>query len=412
MVWPRSAGAAANLPAGFTDYGQVCHISLTSGSTGQAKQVSHTVAGTGRRVFEKYLGGIDTCERSVLCMPGLSSNYGFTTSCATLVAGRTLCFSISPYQAIRMIELYAIDFAMMSTEQLLAVTRVAKKSAARLRSLRTIWFGGSAPTRALLGSRRHLSLQEHQLPLWRIRSRTHWPCHDPRNAGHSRLRGPCRARHRGCDLRRRRTGCRSVTSARSEFGTIKPMDYSRALWLDQRRGSISAIAAGSMPMDAFSLSIAWRISTCDRRTKRQPAPYISGSPEIEHLLRLEWDMADAAAVTGPAASPGAPLQIWIGIVGNEGARVDALEALLRARGLDCALTVVELKAIPRGLRTARSTRTQLKAAISGRHGRRRSAVKPSLLLRVRRQAGRWLTMAARCRPAPSAQQQIRIHRRG
>jgi acyl-CoA synthetase (AMP-forming)/AMP-acid ligase II len=139
-----------DMPAGFSASTQICHISLTSGSTGVARRVSHSVAGIGRRIFEKYLGAIDSCRRSVLCMIGLSSNYGFTTSCATLVAGKTLCFADQPYQAVRMIELYAIDFAMMSTEQMLSVTRVAKKSAAQLRSLETIWFGGSAPTRALL----------------------------------------------------------------------------------------------------------------------------------------------------------------------------------------------------------------------------------------------------------------------
>jgi hypothetical protein len=83
-------------------------------------------------------------------MPGLSSNWGFTTACAVLATGRTLCFAESPLQAIRMIELFAIDFVMASTEQLLVLTRVARKSGAHLQSLRTIWIGGTVPSRALL----------------------------------------------------------------------------------------------------------------------------------------------------------------------------------------------------------------------------------------------------------------------
>ena len=93
---------------------------------------------------------IDVNWNRVLCLPGLSSSFGFMTCCAALATGRTVCFAESPYQAIRVIELFAIDFVMASTEQLLALARVARKSGARLKSLRTISFGGSVPTRTLL----------------------------------------------------------------------------------------------------------------------------------------------------------------------------------------------------------------------------------------------------------------------
>jgi hypothetical protein len=65
---------------------------------------------------------------------------------------------------------------------------------------------------------------------------------------------------------------------------------------------------------------------------------------------------------GPAGQAGTPPQVWIGIVGNEGARADALEAMLRARGSDCAIRLIELNAIPRGL-NGKVNRAQLKAAI-------------------------------------------------
>ena len=86
----------------------------------------------------------------VLCMPGLSSSIGFTTACMTLAAGRTLCFAKSPYQAIRMSDLFSIDFIRCSTEQLAALTRAARKLRAHLRSVRTVCVGGGVPTRALL----------------------------------------------------------------------------------------------------------------------------------------------------------------------------------------------------------------------------------------------------------------------
>ena len=49
-----------------------------------------------------------------------------------------------------MIELFSIDFVMATSEQLLAMTRAARKSGARLGNLRNVWTGGTAPTRALL----------------------------------------------------------------------------------------------------------------------------------------------------------------------------------------------------------------------------------------------------------------------
>jgi hypothetical protein len=72
-------------------------------------------------------------------------------------------------------------------------------------------------------------------------------------------------------------------------------------------------------------------------------------------------MADAAAVM-ETRLPGARLQILIGIVGNEGASADALEALLRVRGIDCAIRLVDLNTIPRGL-NGKVNRAQLKTAI-------------------------------------------------
>jgi acyl-coenzyme A synthetase/AMP-(fatty) acid ligase len=352
--------APHDMPAGFSDHAQVCHISLTSGSTGEARRVSHSVTGIGRRVFEKYLGAIDSCRRSVLCMMGLSSNYGFTTACATLVAGKTLCFADQPYQAVRMIELYAIDFAMMSTEQLLSVTRVAKKSAAQLRSLETVWFGGSAPTRVLLEAAaihlcrnincRYGASEAGLIARATAREMLALPGFVGHivpgievgvfdDAGHRRAAGDVghiRVRHDRPDDGS--PGAAPSPASWVDLGDRGWTDPDGRIFLVDRAADIDAAGAGS-------------------GTRR-----LSPVHEIEHLLRLEWDMADAAAVAGPPGQPGTPQQIWVGIVGNEGASADALEAQLRARGLDCAIRLVDLKAIPRGL-NGKVNRAQLKAAI-------------------------------------------------
>src|SRR5262249_51225016 len=104
--------------AGFTDVTKVCRLSLTSGSTDIPQIVEHPIEDLGRRIIRH----IDSNWHRILCLPGLSTNWGFSTSCAALATGRTLCFAESPLEAIRMIELFAIDFVMASTEQLLALT--------------------------------------------------------------------------------------------------------------------------------------------------------------------------------------------------------------------------------------------------------------------------------------------------
>src|SRR5436190_554350 len=90
-------GAPA-LPAGFSG-GEVCRVALTSGTTGVPKRIMYRPEHIGQRI----LHFIDLNWNRVLCLPGLSSNFGFSTACAALATGRTLCFSQSPFQAIRMI---------------------------------------------------------------------------------------------------------------------------------------------------------------------------------------------------------------------------------------------------------------------------------------------------------------------
>ena len=138
-------GGAA-LPQGFIDNRQVCRFSLTSGTTGEPKLVANTIENIGRRLQMFFSAHWNV----VLNLPGLSTNFGFNPSLGALAGGRTLCFANSPFQAARMIELFAVDFVNAATEQMVALTRVARKSNARLGTLRTVHVGGSVPTRAML----------------------------------------------------------------------------------------------------------------------------------------------------------------------------------------------------------------------------------------------------------------------
>jgi acyl-coenzyme A synthetase/AMP-(fatty) acid ligase len=342
--------AGAALPEPFAGSQQVCRLSLTSGTTGAPKILSHTVADVGSRAMSFI--GLDW--RVVLCMLGLSTNFGFTTDCAALAYGRTLCLAESPYQAIRMIELFSIDFILLSTEQLLALTRVARKTNAGLSSLRNVWIGGEIPTRALLES---ASLHVCKDILNRYgaselgliaRSTARELLANPGLAGHVvpgievSIVDPAGNRcppGRPGFVMARRTGDGADKAPWSDLGDVGWIAPDGQLFVIGRTSDLGPPGAAG----------AW-------------TPQASPVHEIEHLLRLEWDVTDAAAVLVEDAQSGARPQAWVGVVDNRGADAARLEAIARARGIDCAVRLVELKAIPRGL-NGKVIRGQLKAAI-------------------------------------------------
>jgi acyl-coenzyme A synthetase/AMP-(fatty) acid ligase len=78
------------------------------------------------------------------------------------------------------------------------------------------------------------------------------------------------------------------------------------------------------------------------------AQKISPIHEVEHLLRLEWDATDAAAIfASDASTAGAQSEIWVGTVDCKDASADKFEAILRARGINTPVRLFPLKSIPR-----------------------------------------------------------------
>jgi acyl-coenzyme A synthetase/AMP-(fatty) acid ligase len=339
----------APLPAGFASSSDICRASLTSGSTGAPKTITHSVANIGHHLLDKTIGCIDGSRSSVLCMPGLTSTFGFTTACATLASGRTLCFAQSPFQAIRMIELFRIDFVMAATEQMLALTRVARKTGAQLRSLQTVWFGGSLPSRALL------------------EAAMIYLC---KNVN-------CRYGTSEIGLVARATA-RELLSNPSFVGHVAPgievgiFDSQGSRCADGRTGFVKmrAADAGSPWIDLGDvgwhrdsrLHIVGRSSDVNAASARDIQ---TSMHEAEHLLRLEWDVVDAAAVLIDEKSPA---EIWIGVVDGKDADAGELADMLRMRGIDHRVRLFDLKAIPRGA-SGKVNRPQLKAVMLAATGK-------------------------------------------
>ncbi len=300
--------------------------------------LDHSVGALGRSICSTV--GFSNCGL-VLCMPGLSSVFGFRIALGALASRKTLCFATSPYQAIRMIELFGIDMLYTATEQLVALARVARKTGAHLRSLRTTVVAGGIPTRALLEAAAvHLcknivcrygtselgvlaeavasnvlqkpGLIGFTLPGFEMAAFT--------EDGHACAPGEM-----------------GIVKAR-----VKPdPDRGEDAWTDH--GDVGWVGAEG------------EIFVVGRTSDIRPADFGSAaardvSPifEIEHLVRLEWDAVDAAALLVAPTDASAPPEIWVATVDCQDARSEALENILRLRGITGRVRMFDVAAIPRG----------------------------------------------------------------
>ena len=350
------------LPAAFFDSSQICRHSLTSGATGTPKLVTHTVEAIGRRIPPF----IDFNWSIALCMPGLSSIWGFTTACAVLATGRTLCFAASPHQAIRMTELFSIDFVMASTEQLLAMTRVARTSGAQVRSLRNVWVGGNVPSRALLEAAM-IYLCKNILCRYAGSELGHMaqaPASEVMaNPG---LVGQVIPEvevaifdPRGGRCPRGQIGLVRACLKGDRLGPLPDTDIDQATW-------VNLSDLGWLTAD-HRLYIVGRTADLAADGLQDLSAPISSVYNVEQILRLEWDTTDAAAALIDGQG-GTGTQIWIGMVDGKDATAEKLSAVLRARGINIPVRLFEMKSIPRGA-NGKVNRTELRSLMLGLAGK-------------------------------------------
>jgi acyl-coenzyme A synthetase/AMP-(fatty) acid ligase len=347
---PEAAPSHHPPPAPFAGEARICRHSLTSGSTGAPKVLDHSVGALGRSICSTV--GFSNCGL-VLCMPGLSSVFGFRIACGVLASRKTLCFATSPYQAIRMIELFGIDMLYTATEQLVALVRVARKTGAYLKGLRTTVVAGGIPTRALLeGAAVHLCKNVvcrygtselgvlAEAPASRVLD----------NPG---LIGFVLPGFEMAAFRENGQAC-----APGEVGIVKARvkpspDRREDPWTDH--GDVGWITDAG---EVFVVGRTADISAADFGTAATRE--ISPVYEIEHLVRLQWDAADAAALLVTSAAPDTSADIWIATVDCEDADAEALQHVLRRRGITGTVRLFSVAAIPRGA-AGKIQRTQLQS---------------------------------------------------
>ena len=178
-----------------------------------------------------------------------------------------------------MIELFSIDYVNAATEQLVALTRAARKSGARLGTLRTVHVGGSVPTRAMLEAAAvHVCGNiQNRYAMTELGSLARADAHEildkPGLAGHIEpgiTIGIFDDNGNRCS-----NGKPGYVKARYDDGDKDWVDVGDVGWLAPENelyivGRSADVGAGSTQ--------------------------ISPVHEVEHLLRLEWDASDAAAV--------------------------------------------------------------------------------------------------------------------
>lgn len=341
------------LPPGFAGTDQVCRYSLTSGSTGEPRLFSDTIASFGTRVFSNIFGGIDASHNGVLCMLGLSTTFGFANACATLAAGRTLYLADSSGQAIAMIELFSIDFLLASTEQVLALAGTARRTGAQVRSLRTIVMGGNVPTRTLLEAAmtflcRDILCQYGATEIGLI----------ARARGRDVLSAPGLVGFVVPGVEVEIVDATGKSCAAGQIGSIKVRHI-----LDSDTLGICTDATWKTLGDFGWFAPDGRLYVSGRTTEAVTEARISPALEAEHLLRMECEYDDAAALMDNAAAAGTKPVVQIGIVNNRGATAERLATLLSARGIGVDVELYDLKFIPRGA-GGKVNRVELKLALA------------------------------------------------
>ena len=344
------AADGAPLPRGFSGSESICRYSLTSGTTGEPKLYRETVASVGGRVFNNIFSGIDISRTGMLCMQGLSSTWGFANASATLTAGRTLYLADSPGEAIAMIELFAIDLVLASTEQVLSLAATARRTGAQVRSLRMTVMSGGVPSRTLLEAATAY-LSKDILSLY----------------GATEIGLVTRAMGR------------DILADPGFAGVVAPGVEAVVFDADGNpcpAGRIGSIKVRHTPDDDAGVEPAWialgdsgwltpdgRLYVVGRTAGGAVAdPRISPMIEAEHVLRLEFDYDDAAALARDDKDTGARPTIRFGIVNNRDTTADKLQASLLARGIDVAVELFALPSIPRGA-SGKVNRVQLKSAL-------------------------------------------------
>lgn len=141
---------SAAAPAGFPRGDVLCRVALSSGTTGHPKPIGFTVDNIEMRLRTNSLRTATFAWDRMMCLPGLSTNYGFAFALIALAQGKSMLTAPSARETLRMIAQYGADFVVASTQQLRDMVEAQAAAPVALGSLRAIHVGGNLMSRGFL----------------------------------------------------------------------------------------------------------------------------------------------------------------------------------------------------------------------------------------------------------------------
>jgi acyl-coenzyme A synthetase/AMP-(fatty) acid ligase len=119
----------------------LCRVSLTSGTTGRPKPLAQSEKILWRRIEERLALPVTPAVRT-LCLPGLTTNFGFSRSLLPLCLGDAVVFAGNYEETARLIDLYKVEHLIGSPAQLLALIDGVRAAKVSMSSLRLLKCGG------------------------------------------------------------------------------------------------------------------------------------------------------------------------------------------------------------------------------------------------------------------------------
>jgi acyl-coenzyme A synthetase/AMP-(fatty) acid ligase len=135
----------------------ICRASLSSGTTGEPKVVGFSTQATMARIHQRMLLSASVPWSRMLCIPGVSTNWGFVRALLALCTGNFVCFAGSARESLQMIAHYGVDYVTGSSRQVVELAQAQSDMRLPVPTLRMIHAGGAAlPQAAAIEAQRLL----------------------------------------------------------------------------------------------------------------------------------------------------------------------------------------------------------------------------------------------------------------
>lgn len=153
--WFRSPPpTSVSTSAGFPSPDALCRVALSSGTTGFPKATGITVNDIEVRIQTRAVRVAGVAWDRMMCLPGLSTDYGFSFALVALAQGKSVLTAPSARETLEMIPRYAVDLIVASTQQLRDLVEAQIAAPVALGSLRAVHASGSLVSQTLRNAAR------------------------------------------------------------------------------------------------------------------------------------------------------------------------------------------------------------------------------------------------------------------